>query len=69
MLQLGIGALPNAICPFLENHKDLGIHTELFGPGMKDLIVKGVITGRKKTLHPGSTSFPWPTARTTPSRS
>lgn len=52
VLQLGIGGLPNAICPFLENHKDLGIHTELFGPGMKDLIVKGVITGRKKTLHP-----------------
>jgi itaconate CoA-transferase len=52
VLQLGIGTLPNAICPFLENHKDLGVHSELFGPGMKDLIVKGVITGRKKTLHP-----------------
>lgn len=52
VLQLGIGTLPNAICPFLENHKDLGVHTELFGPGMKDLIVKGVITGRTKTLHP-----------------
>lgn len=52
VLQLGIGALPNAICPFLENHKDLGIHSELFGPGMKDLIVKGVITGRAKSLHP-----------------
>lgn len=52
VLQLGIGGLPNAICPFLENHKDLGIHSELFGPGMKDLIVKGVITGRRKTLLP-----------------
>ncbi|MDQ7833117.1 MAG: acetyl-CoA hydrolase/transferase C-terminal domain-containing protein [Desulfovibrionaceae bacterium] len=52
VLQLGIGALPNAICPFLEHHRDLGIHTELFGPGMKDLIVKGVVTGRTKTLHP-----------------
>jgi itaconate CoA-transferase len=52
VLQLGIGALPNAICPYLTNHKNLGVHSELFGPGMKDLIVKGVITGRKKTLHP-----------------
>lgn len=52
VLQLGIGGLPNAICPFLVNHKDLGIHSELFGPGMKDLIVQGVITGRKKNLHP-----------------
>lgn len=52
VLQLGIGALPNAICPFLADRKDLGIHSELFGPGMKDLIVKGAITGRTKTLHP-----------------
>ena len=52
VLQLGIGNLPNAIAPYLINHKDLGIHTELFGPGMVDLIRKGVITGLKKTLHP-----------------
>ena len=52
VLQLGIGELPNAICPFLTNHKDLGVHTELFGPGMKDLILEGVITGKAKTLHP-----------------
>lgn len=52
VLQLGIGALPNAICPFLTGHKDLGIHSELFGPGMVDLILAGVITGRAKTLHP-----------------
>ncbi len=52
VLQLGVGALPNAICPYLVNHKDLGIHTELFGPGMKELILKGAITGRRKTLHP-----------------
>ncbi|MDP3426570.1 MAG: acetyl-CoA hydrolase/transferase C-terminal domain-containing protein, partial [Humidesulfovibrio sp.] len=51
-LQLGVGSLPNAICPHLSGHKDLGIHTELFGPGMKELILKGVITGRKKTLYP-----------------
>ncbi len=51
VLQLGIGTLPNAICPQLMHHKDLGIHSELFGPGMADLILAGVITGRRKTLH------------------
>lgn len=57
VLQLGIGTLPNAICPFLMNHKDLGIHSELFGPGMKDLIVAGVVTGRNKTIHRGKHVF------------
>ncbi|MDD5010119.1 MAG: acetyl-CoA hydrolase/transferase C-terminal domain-containing protein [Syntrophorhabdaceae bacterium] len=51
-LQLGIGALPNAVAAYLEGHKDLGIHTEVFGPAMVNLIKKGVITGSKKTLHP-----------------
>ena len=52
VLQLGIGGLPNAICDYLTDHKDLGIHSELIGPGMIDLIKKGVITGRRKQLHP-----------------
>ncbi len=51
-LQLGIGALPGAVAEYLENHKDLGIHTEVFGPAMVHLIKKGVITGAHKTLHP-----------------
>ncbi len=51
-LQLGIGGIPNAVCRHLESHKDLGIHTELFCPGMMHLIKKGVITGRRKNLHP-----------------
>ena len=51
-LQLGIGGIPNAAAAYLVNHKDLGIHSELFCPGMVDLIEKGVVTGRKKTLHP-----------------
>ncbi|MBI4794975.1 MAG: acetyl-CoA hydrolase/transferase family protein [Deltaproteobacteria bacterium] len=50
-LQLGIGGIPNAVCLFLENHQDLGIHTELMCPGMVQLIKKGAVTGRKKTLH------------------
>jgi itaconate CoA-transferase len=51
-LQLGIGGIPNAVCGYLENHKDLGIHTELMCPGMVHLIKKGAVTGRRKTLHP-----------------
>ncbi len=57
VLQLGIGGLPNAITPFLATRKDMGIHTELFGPGMVDLIRKGVINGRRKTLHRGKHVF------------
>ena len=51
-IQLGFGSLPNSVAAFLEGHKDLGIHTEVFCPGMSDLILKGVVTGNKKSLHP-----------------
>ena len=51
-LQLGVGVLPDAVARFLEGHRDLGVHTEVFGPGMVYLIKKGAITGRKKNLHP-----------------
>lgn len=51
-LQLGVGVLPDAVARFLEGHRDLGVHTEVFGPGMVHLIKKGTITGRKKNLHP-----------------
>ena len=52
-LQMGIGAIPNAILGFLEGHRDIGIHTEMFGDGVVTLMEKGIITGRKKSLHPG----------------
>ncbi|MFN0140501.1 MAG: acetyl-CoA hydrolase/transferase family protein [Pyrinomonadaceae bacterium] len=52
-LQLGIGAIPNAVLASLTNHKDLGIHTEMFSDGVIPLVEAGVITGRKKTKHPG----------------
>ncbi len=52
-LQTGIGAIPDAVLRALTNHKDLGIHTELFSDGVIDLVEKGVITGERKTLHPG----------------
>ncbi len=50
--QVGIGALPAAVCGFLTDRKDLGIHTELLCPAMVDLVKSGVVTGAKKTLHP-----------------
>ncbi len=52
-LQLGIGGIPNAIAAFLTDRHDLGIHTEMLVDGMVDLFEAGVVTNRKKTLHPG----------------
>lgn len=49
-LQMGVGALPNAICAQLSGHRDLGIHSEVITPGMIDLIEDGVITNRKKKI-------------------
>jgi 4-hydroxybutyrate CoA-transferase len=52
-LQMGIGAIPDAVLASLTHHKDLGIHTEMFSDGLIDLIEKGVVNGRKKAVHPG----------------
>jgi acetyl-CoA hydrolase len=52
-LQLGIGALPNAVLSKLDGKRDLGIHSELFSDGVMELVEKGVITNQAKTLHPG----------------
>jgi len=52
-LQLGIGGIPNAITQFLKNHKDLGIHTEMFNDGMVDLYEAGAVTNRRKTINKG----------------
>jgi 4-hydroxybutyrate CoA-transferase len=52
-LQVGIGAIPNAVLRELDGKQDLGIHTELFSDGVVELVKKGVITNRAKTLHPG----------------
>jgi len=51
-LQMGIGGIPNAVLTFLHNHKDLGIHTEMFSEGIVDLVEKGVVNGSKKKLNP-----------------
>ena len=52
-LQTGIGAIPNAVLKRLGNHKDLGIHTELFSDGIIELVKQGVINGEKKSIHAG----------------
>lgn len=52
-MQLGIGAIPDAVLKFLFEKKDLGIHTELFSDGVIDLVDSGVLTNSRKTLHPG----------------
>jgi 4-hydroxybutyrate CoA-transferase len=52
-MQMGIGAIPDAVLHFLHDKRDLGIHTELFSDGVMDLITNGVITNDKKTLHNG----------------
>jgi len=52
-LQLGIGAIPDAVLAFLEDKKDLGIHTEMFSDGVVDLVKKGVITCVQKNFNPG----------------
>lgn len=52
-LQMGIGAIPDAVLGALGNHKDLGIHTEMFSNGLIDLVEKGIVTGEKKRVHPG----------------
>lgn len=52
-IQLGIGAIPDAVLKFLFEKKDLGIHTELFSDGIINLVEAGVLTNARKTLHPG----------------
>lgn len=52
-LQMGIGAILNAVLSLLGNHKDLGIHTEMFSDGILPLVEKGVITGKYKKKHRG----------------
>ena len=52
-LQLGIGAIPDAVLSFLTDKKDLGIHSEMFTDGVVELVKKGVITNKKKKTHTG----------------
>lgn len=52
-LQLGIGAIPDAVLMFLKEKHDLGIHSEMFSDGVVDLVDAGVITNKRKTCNNG----------------
>lgn len=52
-LQMGIGTIPNAVLTRLTNHKNLGLHTEMFSDGVIDLILNDVINGNYKGINPG----------------
>ena len=52
-LQMGIGAIPDAVLSFLGEKRALGVHTEMFSDGVMELFERGVITNEQKTLHPG----------------
>jgi len=51
-LQMGIGGIPNAVLTYLTNHKNLGIHTEMFSEGIVDLVETGVVNGSQKKVNP-----------------
>lgn len=50
---MGIGNIPDAVLAKLHNHKDLGIHSEMFASGVVDLVKKGCVTNNKKIIHRG----------------
>ena len=52
-MQMGIGAIPDAVLKYLRHKKALGVHSELFSDGVIDLVNDGVLTGVRKSLHPG----------------
>jgi acetyl-CoA hydrolase len=52
-MQMGIGAIPDAVLKYLFHKKDLGIHSELFAEGVIDLVEAGVMTNARKTIHTG----------------
>ncbi len=51
-LQMGIGSIPDAVLSSLTNHKDLGVHTEMFSDGLIPLVESGVINNSRKNIHP-----------------
>ena len=52
-LQLGIGSLPDAICIYLKDKKNLGIHSEMISDGVMELIQRGIVNNSEKTIHKG----------------
>ncbi|MBI1405279.1 MAG: 4-hydroxybutyrate--acetyl-CoA CoA transferase [Caulobacter sp.] len=56
-LQVGIGALPEAVCSALSGHRDLGVHSELFSNGLMQLMQSGAVTNARKATNPGRSIF------------
>ena len=54
-IQMGIGAIPDAVLKCLHNHKDLGVHTEMCSDGIIDLFEKDIINNKYKRIHPNKT--------------
>ena len=54
-IQMGIGAIPDAVLRCLHNHKNLGVHTEMCSDGIIELIEKDVVTNKYKNIHPNKT--------------
>lgn len=52
-LQMGIGAIPDAVLASLGNHQKLGVHTEMFSDGLIELVERGIVTNEAKRVHPG----------------
>lgn len=52
-LQLGIGSIPDAVCSALAEHRDLGVHTEMFSDGVVELVERGAVTNARKRVHRG----------------
>lgn len=52
-LQMGIGAIPDAVLAALTNHKHLGVHTEMWSDGLLPLVESGAVDNTRKTVHPG----------------
>ncbi|MGF1671860.1 MAG: acetyl-CoA hydrolase/transferase family protein [Balneolaceae bacterium] len=52
-LQLGIGSIPDAVLASLGNHKNLGVHTEMFSDGLIPLLESGIVNNSEKQIHPG----------------
>ena len=65
-IQMGIGAIPNAVLAALGDRRELGVYTEMFTDGVVDLVERGVITGSRKPIFPGKVvaSFVMGTERT-----
>lgn len=65
VLQLGIGAIPDTVCRYLDGHTNLGVHSEMISDGVMHLVQSGAITGSTKPADRGRTTVGESSARRT----